>query len=64
MLTNRDLPVNIPCAGGRARRVAGNLLLANGMGFSPDRQRFYFTDLVARLIHVADVASATGELLN
>ncbi len=37
---------------------------ANGMGFTPDLQRFYWTDSTAQLIYVADYERASGALSN
>ncbi|MEO7032262.1 MAG: SMP-30/gluconolactonase/LRE family protein [Polyangiaceae bacterium] len=37
---------------------------ANGMGFTPDLQRFYWTCSTTRLIYVADYDRATGALSN
>jgi D-xylonolactonase len=38
--------------------------ISNGMGFSPDRTRFYHTDSVTRTIDVYDYDESTGEALN
>jgi D-xylono/L-arabinono-1,4-lactonase len=37
---------------------------ANGMGFSPDLQRFYWTCSTTRVIYVADYERSSGELCN
>ena len=37
---------------------------ANGMGFTPDLQRFYWTCSTTRVIYVADYERATGALAN
>lgn len=38
--------------------------ISNGMGFSPDRTRFYHTDSVTRTIDVYDYDESSGEALN
>ncbi len=38
--------------------------ISNGMGFSPDRTRFYHTDSVTRTIDVYDYDEISGEALN
>ena len=48
--------------GGRVEQVVDGLELANGMDFSPDGRRFYYSDSARRTINVADVEPATGAL--
>jgi D-xylonolactonase len=37
---------------------------ANGMGFTPDLRRFYWTDSTAQVIYIADYDRASGALTN
>ena len=37
---------------------------ANGMGFTPDRKKFYFTDTGTREIYLFDYDEATGDITN
>src|SRR5579883_2880628 len=37
---------------------------SNGMGFTPDRKRFYYTDTVKREIYLFDYDQETGEITN
>jgi sugar lactone lactonase YvrE len=48
----------------RARVVEEGILLANGLGFSPDDRTLYFTDSAARTLYAYDVEPATGDLSN
>jgi sugar lactone lactonase YvrE len=49
---------------GSVRVVEEGILLANGLGFSPDNRTLYFTDSAARAIYAYDVESASGSLSN
>ena len=42
---------------GTSRRLAGDILLTNGLGFSPDGQRLYHSDSRAGIVGVYDVAA-------
>jgi sugar lactone lactonase YvrE len=37
---------------------------ANGMGFTPDLRRFYWTDSTAQLVYIADYDRSSGALSN
>jgi sugar lactone lactonase YvrE len=50
--------------GGRCRVVEEGVLLANGLGFSPDNRTLYFTDSAARRIYAYDARPESGELSN
>lgn len=47
---------------GTIRVVLDGIGCSNGMGFSPDRKVFYYTDTHARAIYSFDYDSATGEI--
>ncbi|MGF1478394.1 MAG: SMP-30/gluconolactonase/LRE family protein [Cyanophyceae cyanobacterium] len=49
---------------GSLELILENIGLANGMGFTLDRQQFYFTDSIARKIYRFDYDMETGELSN
>ncbi|NQU97424.1 MAG: SMP-30/gluconolactonase/LRE family protein [Chloroflexi bacterium] len=49
---------------GQVDIIEDNLGLCNGMGFSPDLDRFYFTDSAARTIYRLDYDRATGDMSN
>lgn len=49
---------------GRASEVLDGLGIPNGMGFTLDRKRMYFTDSLARRIFVFDYDPASGRLSN
>lgn len=49
---------------GGLERVLEGLGCPNGMGFTPDRAGFYFTDSVARCIYLFDYDESTGALAN
>ncbi|MDO8210332.1 SMP-30/gluconolactonase/LRE family protein [Conexibacter sp. CPCC 206217] len=49
-------------ADGTATTMVSGVGLANGLGFSPDGTRLYFTDTSARAIHVYDHDPDTGRL--
>lgn len=44
--------------------MADDLTIPNGMGFTPDRSRLYFTDSNQRRIYLFDYDRATGDLSN
>lgn len=47
---------------GALTEVASGIDVPNGMGFTPDRRGFYFTDTVERTIYRYDYDGATGEV--
>jgi D-xylonolactonase len=49
---------------GQVERMWSGTGCANGMGFTPDLRRFYWTDSTAQLIYVADYDRASGALTN
>jgi sugar lactone lactonase YvrE len=49
---------------GRVERLWTGTACANGMGFTPDLKRFYWTDSTAQLIYIADYDRASGALTN
>lgn len=49
---------------GSIKLILDGLGLANGMGFTPDRQQFYLTDSLARKIYRFDYDLGSGELSN
>jgi len=49
---------------GGIRVVDDGILLANGLGFSPDERTLYFADSAARRIYAYDVNPETGALSN
>lgn len=49
---------------GTVTAVVTNVGLANGMGFTPDGKRFYFTDTENHKIDIFDYDEETGELSN
>lgn len=49
---------------GKLTRLFGGVACSNGMGFTPDRRRLYFTDSGPREITVFDYDEATGGLAN
>ena len=49
---------------GSITRLMGGLGIANGMGFTPDRKRMYFTDSIDRRIYLFDYDVDTGNITN
>lgn len=49
---------------GRAHRMDGGFHVSNGLDFSPDNRRLYFTDTGKRRIYVYDFDLETGEIDN
>jgi D-xylonolactonase len=49
---------------GSIRIVEEGLHISNGMGFSPDTQRFYLIDSVPRCVYTYDYDQATGAIRN
>ena len=49
---------------GSASVVAEGIILANGIGFSPDNRTLYFTDCGDRKIYAFDVDAESGDLSN
>lgn len=49
---------------GSAKVVAEGIVLANGLGFSPDNRTLYFTDCGSRKIYAFDVDEQSGDLSN
>ena len=49
---------------GSITTVLDNVGLSNGMGFTPDRTRMYYTDSVARKIYLFDYDLETGDITN
>jgi D-xylonolactonase len=49
---------------GSVHHLLGNITIANGMGFSPDRRNLYFTDSAHRTIYIFDYDQHTGGLAN
>jgi D-xylono/L-arabinono-1,4-lactonase len=49
---------------GRVTQLWAGTGCANGMGFTPDLRRFYWTDSTAQLVYVADYERASGALTN
>lgn len=47
---------------GSITTVLDNIGLSNGMGFTPDRRRMYYTDSLARKIYLFDYAVDTGDI--
>ena len=47
---------------GSITTVLDNVGLSNGMGFTPDRGRMYYTDSLARKIDLVDYAVETGDI--
>ena len=47
---------------GSITTVLDNVGLSNGMGFTPDRRRMYYTDSVAHKIYLFDYAVETGDI--
>jgi len=50
--------------GGSLSAVVDDVDISNGMGFTPDRRRLYFTESAAHAIYRYDYDQATGELTN
>ncbi len=49
---------------GSIRVVVDDVRLSNGLGFTPDRKRMYYTDSLARRILVFDYDERTGDISN
>ncbi|WP_036485680.1 SMP-30/gluconolactonase/LRE family protein [Myxosarcina sp. GI1] len=49
---------------GSLHQILDGLIMPNGMGFTPDRQQFYFTDSERRIIYRFKYDRATGKLSN
>lgn len=49
---------------GTLRHVLGEIGVSNGMGFTPDRTRMYYTDTRAREIYLFDYDASTGAIRN
>jgi D-xylonolactonase len=49
---------------GSIEKVLGDIGVSNGMGFTPDRKRLYYTDTRTRRIDVLDYDQATGAITN
>ncbi|WP_248516554.1 SMP-30/gluconolactonase/LRE family protein [Salinarchaeum laminariae] len=47
---------------GEIERLVEDLAIPNGMGFTPDRERMYFAESDARLVHQFDYDRDTGDL--
>lgn len=51
-------------ADGKLERLFGGIGCSNGMGFTPDRKRLYYTDSKPREVYVFDYEARTGALSN
>jgi sugar lactone lactonase YvrE len=49
---------------GTLHQVLGNVMISNGMGFTPNRQSMYYTDSALRTIYILDYDEKTGALTN
>ena len=49
---------------GAITEVLDGVGISNGLGFTPDRKRMYYTDSVARAIYLFDYDEASGEISN
>lgn len=54
----------IDSLGERVTRKAENLIISNGLGWSPNNKKFYLTDTAQRKIHVYDFDLDKGEISN
>lgn len=50
--------------GGKITKLFDEIGISNGMGFSPDGKKFYFTDSLRDTIYVFDYDESTGEISN
>jgi D-xylonolactonase len=49
---------------GRLTKLLDDIGISNGMGFTPDRQRMYYTDSAKREIYLFDYDQDTGSISN